>query len=145
MSNVEVADSEKHVIGTPFQPGHKLARGRPSGAQNKTTKLLKDLVMQAAEQVGEDGAGKDGLLGYLKNLAVKKPELFVPLLAKILPIQLNVKAQAAVVVISPDMTMEQAERAYSETLRVAYDPDSSQLELKANEEETLEEKSEEIG
>lgn len=32
-------------------------RGRPKGSPNKTTAVLKDAILLAAESVGEDGAG----------------------------------------------------------------------------------------
>jgi hypothetical protein len=60
--------------------------GRPKGALNKNTKLLKDAVLMAAEEAG----GKDGLIGYLRAQARKKNAApFLALLAKILPSQLS--------------------------------------------------------
>ena len=59
--------------------------GRKKGVPNKTTKLLKDAILAAAEAAG----GKDGLEGYLKAVALGKPESFMPLLGKILPTQVT--------------------------------------------------------
>src|SRR6516162_4583358 len=42
--------------------------GRKPGTPNKLTKELKDAVIQAAERVGSDEKGKDGLIGYLMRV-----------------------------------------------------------------------------
>jgi len=60
-------------------------KGRPKGAVNKTTALLKDAILQAAEQAG----GKDGMMGYLKEQAEKNPGPFMALLGKVLPMQIT--------------------------------------------------------
>lgn len=58
--------------------------GRPKGQPNKTTALLKDAILQAAEGAG----GKDGLVGYLKAQAKDNPGPFLSLLGKVLPLQI---------------------------------------------------------
>jgi hypothetical protein len=45
--------------------------------------------MFAAEDVGEDGNGKDGLQGYLRRLALMEPQAFTSLLRRILPQQVH--------------------------------------------------------
>jgi hypothetical protein len=62
--------------------------GRPKGTLNKTTRALKEAILLAAEEVGEDGIGKDGTVGYLKHLAMKEPVSFASLLGKVLPLTL---------------------------------------------------------
>lgn len=62
----------------------KAGPGRPKGVANKTTTLLKDAILEAAEQAG----GKDGLVGYLKAQASANPQSFLPLLGKVLPMQI---------------------------------------------------------
>lgn len=57
--------------------------GRPKGMQNKTTALLKDAILKAAEQAGEE----EGLVGYLKTQAKANPGPFMALLGKVLPMQ----------------------------------------------------------
>jgi hypothetical protein len=59
--------------------------GRAKGTPNRTTALLKDAILQAAEGAG----GKEGLIGYLKEQAVKSPGPFLALLGKVLPTQLT--------------------------------------------------------
>lgn len=43
--------------------------------------------MLAAEQVGENGKGKDGLVGYLRHIARKDVKAFANLMGKIIPTQ----------------------------------------------------------
>jgi len=63
--------------------------GRPAGTPNKTTRLLKDAIMRAAELTGEDMNGKEGLIGYCKFLAVNEPKAFATLLGKVMPLQVT--------------------------------------------------------
>lgn len=62
--------------------------GRPKGSLNKTTALLKDAILKAAEQAGGDGEG-GGLVGYLTKQAAENPGPFLTLLGKVLPMQLT--------------------------------------------------------
>src|ERR1700730_10903488 len=59
-------------------------KGRKKGTPNKTTKLLKDAILKAAEKAG----GKGGLVTYLQAQASKNPGPFMALLGKVLPMQI---------------------------------------------------------
>jgi hypothetical protein len=59
--------------------------GRAKGTPNKTTKLLKDAILKAAEKAG----GKRGLVGYLELQAKINPGPFMALLGKVLPMQVT--------------------------------------------------------
>jgi len=59
--------------------------GRPKGSPNKTTALLKDAILTAAEKAGD----KDGMVGYLEQQAKKNPGPFLSLLGKVLPLQVS--------------------------------------------------------
>ena len=60
-------------------------KGRPKGAKNKTTALLKDAILKAAEAAG--GGDKDGMVKYLTDQATANPGPFLALLGKVLPLQ----------------------------------------------------------
>jgi hypothetical protein len=96
--DARVAEAREQRAMRPGRSGGKLlARGpapgtggRPKGAQNKVTRVLRDAVLLAAEQVGEDGKGKLGLLGYCKRVARNDPRTFCSaLLARVLPLQIT--------------------------------------------------------
>lgn len=63
--------------------------GRPKGSSNRTTRLLKEAILKAAEAAGEDMNGKNGLVGYCTFLAVQEPKSFATLLGKVLPMQVT--------------------------------------------------------
>jgi hypothetical protein len=76
----------KETTGKPKRVGDGTpGPGRPKGIPNKTTKLLKDAILEAATKAG----GRDGLVGYLKTQASQNPQSFMPLLGKVLPLQLH--------------------------------------------------------
>lgn len=62
----------------------KAGPGRPKGVPNKTTQLLKDAILKAAQDAG----GDDGMVGYLTIQAKANPGPFMALLGKVLPMQL---------------------------------------------------------
>lgn len=71
-----------------FKKGEKRPnQGRPPGLKNKTTIVLKDAILMAAHEVGEDGKGRGHLTGYLRSLAKNDPRSFSSLLGRVLPLQ----------------------------------------------------------
>jgi hypothetical protein len=56
----------------PFQKGHKKLGGRKKGVPNKNSRRLEPNFIAAAEQLGSDGQGTDGLIGYLMSLMKNK-------------------------------------------------------------------------
>lgn len=62
-------------------------KGRKKGSVNKTTGALKEAILLAAEQSGQDTKGKGGLVGYLKRVADEDVKAFSGLLGKVLPLQ----------------------------------------------------------
>lgn len=62
--------------------------GRPKGSQNKTTAILKDAILQAAEAAGNK-VGSEGMVSYLTDQADKNPAAFMTLLGKVLPMQVT--------------------------------------------------------
>ncbi len=75
--------------------------GRKKGTPNKTTALLKDAILRAAELAGKDferveaeaagkrPTGKNGLEHYLRQQAKDNPGPFLALLGKVLPMQVT--------------------------------------------------------
>ena len=59
-------------------------KGRVKGVPNKTTAIIKDAIIQAAEAAGGDG----GMIGYLTLQASENPGPFMALLGKVLPTQI---------------------------------------------------------
>jgi hypothetical protein len=72
-------DTSRKVGGNAGNRG----KGRKKGVPNKTTALLKDAILQAAENAG----GKEGMIGYLEAQAIANPGPFMTLLGKVLPTQ----------------------------------------------------------
>lgn len=62
--------------------------GRAKGTPNKTTALLKDAILKAAENAGNK-LGSDGLVSYLETQATENPGPFMALLGKVLPMQVT--------------------------------------------------------
>lgn len=65
-------------------------KGRKQGVPNKTTALLKEAIILAAEAVGSNNKGKGGLVGYCTALARDEPKVFAGLLGRVLPLQIAV-------------------------------------------------------
>lgn len=80
-------NTSKQVRGAAKPPA--AGKGRVKGTPNKTTALLKDAILRAAEAAGEDKAGKGGLIGYCTFLAKEEPKAFTTLLGKVLPMQVT--------------------------------------------------------
>lgn len=74
-------------------------KGRRKGTPNKTTRALKEAIVLAAEKVGQDGKGQDGLTGYLVRLATDEPKAFAALLGKVLPLQVTGEGGGAVQIV----------------------------------------------
>ena len=65
--------------------------GRSAGTPNKLSRAFKDALIFAAEHSKHS---KDGTLeGYLLNIADNDKGLFVPLLGRLLPLQINARTQ----------------------------------------------------
>jgi hypothetical protein len=78
--------------------GKRAGAGRKKGSPNKTTALLKDAIIKAAEAVGEDMQGKGKLTGYCKFLAKNEPKAFAGLLGRVLPMQVTGEGGGALIV-----------------------------------------------
>jgi len=71
--------------------------GRSAGTPNKVSRAFKDAIIYAAEHSKHS---KDGTLeGYLLNIADNDKALFVPLLGRLLPLQINARTQQTTKVV----------------------------------------------
>ena len=61
--------------------------GRAKGTPNKTTALLKDAILRAAQAAG--GGDAEGMVTYLTKQAKENPGPFMSLLGKVLPMQIT--------------------------------------------------------
>ena len=70
-----------------FERGSKAlaGAGRPPGSLNRTTVQLKQAILDAAEAAG----GEEGMVGYLRRLAVENSSAFSSLLKSVLPTTLT--------------------------------------------------------
>lgn len=90
--------TEKQTAGfNPVKAGKK-GPGRPKGIPNRTTTLLKDAILMAAEQAGNDLEKGSGIVGYLRAQAKENPGPFLTLVGKVLPTQVTGEAGGPLVV-----------------------------------------------
>jgi hypothetical protein len=80
-----MAAPSKVVRSTKRKPPNA-GKGRKKGVPNKTTALLKDAILKAAQNAG---GGDDGLVNYLTEQARENPGPFMSLLGKVLPMQVE--------------------------------------------------------
>lgn len=74
-------------------------RGRPKGARNKVTTALREAILAAADNVGNQMRPGAGSVGYLEFLAQEQPAAFATLLGKVLPLQVSGDPAAPVVAV----------------------------------------------
>jgi hypothetical protein len=105
-----------------FKKGQKKVGGRQLGRSNRLTQDMKEALLGAATAVGfiheddvldENGKptgatkmswnGDGGLQGYLEWAAVYRASHFIPQLGRIMPLQVNVKAEAPKRVVYPSL------------------------------------------
>lgn len=87
-------------------------RGRPKGVRNKTTTVLKDAILLAAEKAG----GKAGVIGYLTEQAKENPAAFMTLMGKLIPLQVGGKDGEA---IQMDLTVSPAQKIRAMVKQIA--------------------------
>ena len=83
----------------------------------RTSKHLKEALLEAAERVGFDQKGKDGLVGYCMFLATQHPKVFGPMLIRVMPLQVTGADGGPIRIVDESMSVEEAADAYAETIR----------------------------
>ena len=72
------------------QPRPELPRRGKGVPTNKLTTLdIHNGILEAANRVGSDGRGTGGWVGYLESAARKHPKYFLPLIARMVPLDIN--------------------------------------------------------
>jgi len=78
----------------PIPPGlTRAGKGRPIGAQNKTTRLAKEAITLAFEGLG----GVEGLIDWAKESPENKAIFYERIFTKLLPVQVNADMRSLVV------------------------------------------------
>jgi hypothetical protein len=90
----------KQSTGNAIGKG-KPGPGRTKGVPNKTTALLKDAILRAAELAGDD----EGMVGYLEKQARDNPGPFMSLLGKVLPMQVTGEDGGPLTVVLKQFTL----------------------------------------
>ncbi len=114
--------------------------GRKRGIPNRTTSVLKTAILKAAEAVGSDGNGRDGLVGYLQMIAEKHPKEMVHLLSRILPLQVSADPDMPATVVfrsAADVRLEIERRGIDLNALANLTNDQSNLDDEPNEVEHL--------
>lgn len=99
--------SSKEVPATAKRKPPAAGMGRKPGSVNKTTKALREAILEAAERSGRDRQGKGGLVGYLKRVADEDTKSFSILLGKVLPLQVTGEGGGPVPVAAIPMTLQE--------------------------------------
>ena len=77
---------------TTYQPNNRQAPGgRTPGSKNKISREIKEAVITAANLVGSNRRGKDGLIGYMRRLAVRNEAVFGGLLRHVMGTQVTIE------------------------------------------------------
>lgn len=78
------------------------------------TRAVREATIEAAERLGSDGKGKDGLVGYLIKMAVKRPDNFDTMLLRMIPLTLPNEGDKPGGVAQEFRTVEEVRRALKE-------------------------------
>ncbi len=118
----ETASSKRpRPMNAPLIPANERRVGRVAGVPNKSTRALKEAIVLAAEQ-SVHSETKD-LVGYVKYLADKKPEIFASLLCRLLPLQVRAKAgEIPVNRININMPVQEMVNKFEQRIKSAYMP-----------------------
>lgn len=73
---------------TSFKRGRRKTGGRKTGVPNRNTRVLQQAALLAAAAAGSE-KGENGLFLYLTKVAKKQPAIFLPLLGRLLPLQVE--------------------------------------------------------
>lgn len=93
-----------------FKKGHKKRGGRKRGTPNVFSIDYKKAILEATYRVGQDGNGKNGVVGYFSWVALRDPPTFCVLLGSLLPLE-DAESNAPE---EPSPTMDEINRSLRE-------------------------------
>jgi hypothetical protein len=70
-----------------FKSGHKKMGGRKKGTPNAMSLDYVRAVLEAAQRVGSDGIGKDGIVGYFQRLLIECPRVALIFLTRLMELE----------------------------------------------------------
>lgn len=70
-----------------FKPGHAKLGGRKKGTPNAMSVDYVRAILEAAQRVGSDGMGKDGIVGYFKWLLIKCPRIALIFVSRLMELE----------------------------------------------------------
>ena len=82
----------KHATKTSLQKGHKPSpnSGRKKGVTLVTISKLRELCLQAIEELGDNDEGRNGALGYIKKFAKEERKTFMgSIVSRMIPQQIR--------------------------------------------------------
>jgi hypothetical protein len=94
-----------------FKKGRKKTGGRKAADPNKMPTTLKECILRAGEILGSDGKGKDGLTGWIIQLAVNEPRTYAMLLGRVLPYQVETRSDVKSEIVYRSVTEIRREMA----------------------------------
>jgi hypothetical protein len=116
------ATPERLKSKSGFQPGHPKWGGRQPGTQNRQYALMSEIMEEAAAQVGSDGEGEGGYIGWLRYMCRTHPVEYLWVLARLQPQKFNMRMEEVKVDVTYE-TVEQAREALKrEGLLIEHDP-----------------------
>lgn len=68
--------------------------------------------------IGEDGQGRDGLVGFFRKAAREELPAYLSLMGKLLPLQVSEVPVAPLRVIDESMTLEERQQRFAEDLKI---------------------------
>jgi hypothetical protein len=75
-------DRKRLTKPTERSPVERFKGKTRKGTPNKVTVLFKEALLMAPHLLGQDGKGKDGVVGWLKQQAIDYPETYLKMLVR---------------------------------------------------------------
>jgi len=103
----------RRVKGQRFTKGNQPKRppGRPKNATNLLTREIREAIVAAFSELGEDLHGKGGLVGFIKRIGRNDLKTSAMLLRAVMPTQVTIKEKQEIIYESADQVRAKLNRA----------------------------------